>query len=178
MASVLAVMVDRHLAEHPAIAANDEWSAMATGVSDGLHALYQAIGAVHLECAEDAEDERIAAEAFAEWEAAGRPPGVSHAEMMSEIAEDVAKDDAPALDDAFFAHADLHDGSKLIRRRSREMETRYRSAWDAGYMSVMDCLDGTPIRECPYAEGSPEHSDWEMGQIAAWGDEHPDVDDR
>jgi prevent-host-death family protein len=36
-----------------------------------------------LEAAEDAEDERLAAEAMAEWEAAGRPPGISHEEVLA-----------------------------------------------------------------------------------------------
>jgi len=37
-----------------------------------------------LEAAEDAEDERLAAEAFAAWEAAGRPPGIPHEEVLAE----------------------------------------------------------------------------------------------
>jgi prevent-host-death family protein len=36
-----------------------------------------------LEAAEDAEDERLAAEAYAAWEAAGRPAGISHEELLA-----------------------------------------------------------------------------------------------
>ena len=35
-----------------------------------------------LEAAEDAEDERLAAEALAQWRAEGCPPGVSHEELL------------------------------------------------------------------------------------------------
>jgi len=37
-----------------------------------------------LEAAEDAEDERLTAEAMAEWEAAGRPPGIPMEEILAE----------------------------------------------------------------------------------------------
>ena len=47
LAHVLADTVERHLAEHPAIQPRPEWLTQATRAADALHALYQAIGAVH-----------------------------------------------------------------------------------------------------------------------------------
>jgi hypothetical protein len=49
MASVLAEMVDRHLAEHPAVTANPDWKALADRACDALNDLYQAIGSAHLD---------------------------------------------------------------------------------------------------------------------------------
>jgi prevent-host-death family protein len=43
-----------------------------------------------LEAAEDAEDERLAAEALAEWEAAGRPPGIPMDEVARELGIDLS----------------------------------------------------------------------------------------
>lgn len=47
IAAVLAAMVDRELAEHPAVKANPAWKALADRASDALGDLYQAIGAEH-----------------------------------------------------------------------------------------------------------------------------------
>ena len=43
-----------------------------------------------LEAAEDAEDERLAAEAIAAWEAAGRPPGIPMDEVARELGIDLS----------------------------------------------------------------------------------------
>ena len=48
MAAALAAMVERELAEHPAVAANLDWKAFADRAVDVLNSLYQAIGAQHL----------------------------------------------------------------------------------------------------------------------------------
>lgn len=48
MASVLQAMVDKHLCEHPAIVANDDWFTRATEISTNLYFLYQAIGSEHM----------------------------------------------------------------------------------------------------------------------------------
>lgn len=49
MASFLAEAVNEQLVEHRAIAANQEWSALARSATETLMALYQKIGAEHLE---------------------------------------------------------------------------------------------------------------------------------
>jgi hypothetical protein len=48
MAYVFAAMVDRELAEHPAVTTNPEWKALAERAVEALNELYQAIGAGHL----------------------------------------------------------------------------------------------------------------------------------
>lgn len=47
MAAVLSAMVDRELAEHPAVMSNPEWKALADRAAATLADLYQAIGAKH-----------------------------------------------------------------------------------------------------------------------------------
>ena len=49
MAAVLVGMVDRELAEHPAVKANPAWKALADRAGRALADLYQAIGAEHLD---------------------------------------------------------------------------------------------------------------------------------
>ena len=49
MAHVCAELVGARLCEHPAIANRPEWLQLASAAEGSLQALYQAIGAVHLE---------------------------------------------------------------------------------------------------------------------------------
>ncbi|TIO36541.1 hypothetical protein [Mesorhizobium sp.] len=48
MASVAADLVDTTLVQHPAVAAEPEWLALAEAAHKALFDLYQAIGAKHL----------------------------------------------------------------------------------------------------------------------------------
>lgn len=49
MAAFLEEAVDRQLLAHPAVAMNPEWFALAATAGKALAALYQAIGAAHVE---------------------------------------------------------------------------------------------------------------------------------
>ena len=49
MSLVLATMVDRDLADHPAIESRPEWKALADRAMEALNELYQVIGREHLE---------------------------------------------------------------------------------------------------------------------------------
>jgi hypothetical protein len=48
LASVFMIMVEQHLAEHPAVRANPEWDALATTAVTALTDLYHAIRKAHL----------------------------------------------------------------------------------------------------------------------------------
>jgi hypothetical protein len=48
LASTFLVMVEQHLAEHPAVRANPEWDALATTAVNALADLYHAIHKAHL----------------------------------------------------------------------------------------------------------------------------------
>lgn len=48
VAHMLADVVQRHLAEHPAIVANEAWKAETDGIVDRLAELYQQIGAASI----------------------------------------------------------------------------------------------------------------------------------
>jgi phosphopantothenate synthetase len=48
LASTFMIMVEEHLAEHPAVRANPEWDALATTAVTALADLYHAIRKVHL----------------------------------------------------------------------------------------------------------------------------------
>lgn len=49
MAAFLARTVASELAEHPEVKANPQWLALADQAGQSLEALYQAVGAVHLD---------------------------------------------------------------------------------------------------------------------------------
>ncbi|SDG97250.1 hypothetical protein [Pelagibacterium luteolum] len=49
MAAFLARTVASELAEHPEVKANPEWLALADQAGQSLEALYQAVGAAHLD---------------------------------------------------------------------------------------------------------------------------------
>ena len=48
LVSTFMIMVEEHLAEHPAVRANPEWDALATTAVTALADLYHAIRAAHL----------------------------------------------------------------------------------------------------------------------------------
>jgi hypothetical protein len=48
VASLLMEEVDRHLAEHPAVALNPDWYRLAVRAQEALFELYQEIGAAHV----------------------------------------------------------------------------------------------------------------------------------
>ena len=58
LASVLASMVDEHLAEHPAIVLNARWFELACRASAVLAELYQEIGRIHLQPSRSADNVR------------------------------------------------------------------------------------------------------------------------
>jgi len=63
-------------------AADEKWRILLTRAGKPVAAIVPIEDYDTLEAAEDAEDERLAAEALAEWRAAGCPPGVSHEELL------------------------------------------------------------------------------------------------
>jgi len=55
LASTFMSMVERHLADHPAIRANPEWEALATSAATALADLYHAIHKAHLAARQSAQ---------------------------------------------------------------------------------------------------------------------------
>ncbi len=51
--NMMVEVLERHLAEHPAIQANSAWKARVERAQDELAALYQEIGAAHIESKEE-----------------------------------------------------------------------------------------------------------------------------
>ncbi|MBB4287863.1 hypothetical protein [Roseospira goensis] len=61
MASFLMESVDGSVLEHPAVVLNPEWFALAAQAHDALFALYQAIGAAHLDAPDVSDGNRSGA---------------------------------------------------------------------------------------------------------------------
>ncbi len=73
-------------------AARDKARVVLTRNGEPIAALVPIEDVEALEAIEDAEDARLAEEAIAAWEAAGRPLGISHAEMLERYG--ITPDDA------------------------------------------------------------------------------------
>jgi len=62
--------------------ADEKWRVLVTRDGRPVAAIVPIEDYDALEATEDAEDERLAAEALAEWRAEGCPPGVSHEDLL------------------------------------------------------------------------------------------------
>lgn len=94
MASVALAIVDDHLCQHPAIATNGDWLAIATRALEDLYELYQAIGAAHnsIKPAKPTEElggwhVRLSDETFSAAVEQARSEGLSLSEYLSKAVD-------------------------------------------------------------------------------------------